>query len=67
MLGNAKDGIVKMSMKVFIVAQDVAQDVVQDLVHTTSGGAAQSASMFIYIRTYSRRGASNAPSLAFGR
>ena len=28
------------------VARDVAQDVVQDLVHTTSGGAAQSASMF---------------------
>ena len=28
-------------------AQDAAQDVAQDLVHTTSGGAAQSASMFI--------------------
>ena len=29
------------------VGQDVAQDVVKDLVHTTSGGAAQSASIFI--------------------
>ena len=28
-------------------AKDVAQDVVQDLVHTTSGGAAQSAFMFM--------------------
>ena len=35
------------------VAKDVAQDMVQDLVHTTSGGAAQSASMLInkYIQT----------------
>ena len=29
------------------VGQDVAQDVVQDLAHTTSGGAAQSASISI--------------------
>ena len=32
------------------VAKDVALDVVQDLVHTSSGGAAQSASMFTICR-----------------